>query len=733
MSKFVPLRRLIPPFLDEGSLLDDEIRQRLFISVGALLAFPMLALFSYTEFLHDQKLMAALCLIGMGLMVLNVYTARAARFSLLAPRFTMGFVCVLILAQVLHDRGAYTFFWPLVIPTITVFVFGRREGTIWTLAIFAILTGILLWPEVFDLHNLQGVAYDFSFTYAVVSAFAFGYETLRSRARVVADERAERLLEEHDKLRHAESEVRKSNRHLEDALQLLTVSEARFRDFAEISSDWLFETDEKLRFTYISDQLESKIGIAPSTIVGQPITSIWDYVEQENSDDIGELEELFRQRKAYRDFRSIMKLPRGDFHFTSSAIPIFDADQRFIGYRGTAQDTTAYMHSQAELRSKDLALHQAHKMEAIGQLTSGIAHDFNNLLTVINGNLELLKLALANEDIDLTRLDAASTASEQAAALTAKLLAFARCQPLNPEAVDVHKLLEGMEDMLQRTLGEKIDIEFSSPADLWFCRADSTQLQNAILNLTINARDAMPEGGQLRVESCNHTVSPECVGEIQSGDYVVIRVIDTGTGMSQSLVGQVFEPFFSTKPQGEGSGLGLSMVYGFVMQSGGHVEISSEEGIGTQVAIYLPREESEHPSSAPEITEDNLLDATSNRILVVEDDPAVRELVVSMLQSLGYETHSTDDAKSAVQLFHEISADLLITDVVLAGGRSGIEIANTLRAETPSAPILLMSGYPEHAISAEGNLETGIPLLQKPFGVAELSKIVCSVMRRASN
>ncbi len=733
MSKFVPLRRLIPPFLDEGSLLDDEIRQRLFISVAALIAFPVLGLFSYTEFLNEQTLMASLCLIGMGLMVLNVYIARAARFSLLAPRFTMGFICVLILTQVLHDRGAYTLFWPLVIPTVSVFVFGRREGTIWILAMFAILTGILLWPEVFGLHNLQGVAYDFLFTYAVVSAFAYGYETLRSRAHAVADERAERLLEEHDKLRHAESEVRKSNQHLEDALQRLTVSEARFRDFAEISSDWLFETDEKLQFTYISNQLESKIGIAPSTIVGQPITSIWDYVEQENSDDIGELEELLSQRKAYRDFRSIMKLPRGDFHFTSNAMPIFDADQRFIGYRGTAQDTTAYMRSQAELRSKDLALHQAHKMEAIGQLTSGIAHDFNNLLTVINGNLELLKLALANKDVDLARLDAACTASEQAATLTAKLLAFARCQPLNPEPVDVRKLLEGMEDMLQRTLGEKIDIEFSSPADLWFCNADSTQLQNAILNLAINARDAMPEGGQLRVESCNHTVNPECVGEIQPGDYVVIRVIDTGIGMSQSLVQQVFEPFFSTKPQDQGGGLGLSMVYGFVMQSGGHVQISSEEGFGTQVEIYLPQDESENPSSAPEITENNLLDGTPNRILLVEDEPAVRELVVSMLQSLDYETHSTDDAKSAVQLFHEISADLLITDVVLAGGSSGIKIANTLRAESPSAPILLMSGYPEHAISAEGNLETGIPLLQKPFGLAELSEAICSVMRRAGN
>nr|WP_276583906.1 response regulator [Pseudomonas sp. RIT-PI-AD] len=373
------------------------------------------------------------------------------------------------------------------------------------------------------------------------------------------------------------------------------------------------------------------------------------------------------------------------------------------------------------------ALRQSQKMEAVGQLTGGIAHDFNNLLTGIIGSLDLLQRRLATGRSDgLERyIEAATVAAGRAAALTNRLLAFSRRQPLAPRPVDANQLIASIQELLHRTIGEKIALEFHTAPDLWQIRCDANQLESALLNLAINARDAMPEGGRLVIETRNAPLSAALnVGgqTMPPGQYVCISVADTGSGMPREVIERAFEPFFTTKPLGQGTGLGLSMVYGFARQSEGSTHIDSSLGIGTRVSLYLPRHLGPTPTPTPPSTEQPGSEASGDVVLVVEDEPAVRALVVEVLHDLGCSTLEAADGPGGLYILESDQCiDLLITDIGLPG-LDGRRLAEASRALRPELRILFMTGYAENATSAEGFLGAGMDLLTKPFGLDELAR-----------
>jgi nitrogen-specific signal transduction histidine kinase/CheY-like chemotaxis protein len=391
------------------------------------------------------------------------------------------------------------------------------------------------------------------------------------------------------------------------------------------------------------------------------------------------------------------------------------------------QDLTERKRTEDQLR-------QAQKMEIVGQLTGGVAHDFNNILAVVVGNLELAAdRTKGNSEVE-PLVDAALDAAWRGASLTQRLLAFSRKQALMPQTVDAHVLLEGMGDLLRRTLEETVGIEFMGSDDLWMCEVDPNQLENAILNLAINARDAMPDGGRLTIEAENVTLDDDYANaqaDVAPGQYVMLAVTDTGAGMPQEIVDQVFDPFFTTKEIGSGSGLGLSMVFGFVKQSGGHVTIYSEEGVGTTVKLYLPRSQGED-ATIPSAEPSEIPRGRGETILVVEDDPNVRTLSVALLSDLGYDVLEAADGPSALLMLETSShVNLLFTDVVLPGGMRGPELAAEIMRRQPGIAVLYTSGYTENAIIHRGRLEEGVELLSKPFRREDLARKVRAVIDKS--
>ena len=384
-----------------------------------------------------------------------------------------------------------------------------------------------------------------------------------------------------------------------------------------------------------------------------------------------------------------------------------------------------------EKRRSEKRLAEAQKMEAIGQLTGGIAHDFNNLLAVIQGNAELLEELKSGEDAK-PMTSAIVHASQRAAELTQRLLAYSRKQPLRPEVIDTRKLVSDMSDVLQRMLGETIVVSVGSRNGAWSALADPGQVEAALLNLGINARDAMPHGGKLIIECANVTLDEDSNidgSEITAGDYVVLSVSDHGVGMSEEVRKRAFEPFFTTKGVGKGSGLGLSMIYGFAQQSGGQATIYSEEGKGTTVKLYLPRAYSETESTVKP-KDEAVPRGNGETILVIEDDPAVRNLAEMMLRNLGYNVICAEDANEARQIVigrNEIG--LVLSDVILPGGASGPEFAEELRAGYPKIKVIFMSGYPAEAAKKNGFLGSDSVLLNKPFRVAQLARAMKEALR----
>jgi signal transduction histidine kinase len=379
-------------------------------------------------------------------------------------------------------------------------------------------------------------------------------------------------------------------------------------------------------------------------------------------------------------------------------------------------------------------LREAQKMQAIGQLTGGIAHDFNNLLTVILGNLEVIDSLVVGNSALKDRVERTGWAAQRAATLTSQLLAFARKQPLEPAPIDLAVAVPKLLPMLQSMRGEEIDVRYVEPSQLWLAMADVSQLESAMLNLALNARDAMPDGGRLTIELANKVLDEEYARanvEVAPGDYAMLAISDTGHGMTSDVAARAFEPFFTTKPEGKGTGVGLSMVYGFVKQSAGHVKIYSEPGHGTTVRIYLPKATSTQISHAEEIESFTELPRGSATLLVVEDESAVREIACSALRDLGYIVLEAADGEEALRVFnaHVGIVDLLLSDVVLPGKVRARDMVERISSLRPDVKVLYMSGYTENAIVHHGRLDDGVQLISKPFKREQLAHKVAQVLR----
>jgi PAS domain S-box-containing protein len=379
-----------------------------------------------------------------------------------------------------------------------------------------------------------------------------------------------------------------------------------------------------------------------------------------------------------------------------------------------------------EQRQIEEALRQSQKMEAIGQLTGGIAHDFNNLLAAVMGSLELMQTRIKQGRLnELDRfVQAAQAASKRAAALTHRLLAFSRRQTLSPTLTDLNRLVKSMEELVRRTIGPQIELQVAAPDALWRTPVDQNQLENALLNLCINARDAMPHGGRVTIETSNFVVDERMAreGDISPGQYVTLSVSDTGTGMTPEVMSRAFEPFFTTKPMGSGTGLGLSMIYGFVRQSAGQVRIYSEIGRGSTVCIYLPRflDEGASAEAATELGEAPRANP-GEVVLVVDDEEAVRMLVVEVLKDLGYESLEAEDGTSGLKILQSNTRiDLLVTDVGLPGGMNGRQLADAARSVRSDLKVLFITGYAENAVINQGHLEPGMQIMTKPFAMEAL-------------
>ncbi len=410
--------------------------------------------------------------------------------------------------------------------------------------------------------------------------------------------------------------------------------------------------------------------------------------------------------------------------------PIFTPTGELVGFAKVTRDITERVETAAALKRTEVALQQAQKMEAIGKLTGGVAHDFNNVLQIISGNLQLLAREVLENERAQDRLQSALGGVARGAKLANYLLAFGRRQALDPKVVNVGRFVNEMEDMLQRTLGESVTVKLLVNDDLWNTLVDLGQAESAVLNLSINARDAMSGSGTLTIEADNVFLDSDYAREypdVSVGQYVMLAITDTGTGMSSEVMDRAFDPYFSTKPEGEGTGLGLSMVYGFVKQSGGHVEICSELGVGTTVKLYLPRSAEKQSCFQAMISREVV--GGNETILVVEDDLLVCAVTVDMLTDLGYKVLQAHDATSALAIIESgLNIDLLFTDVVMPGPLGSTELAYKARNKLPNIGLLYTTGYTQTAIVHGGRLDAGVDLLAKPYAREDLARKVHYVL-----
>jgi PAS domain S-box-containing protein len=438
------------------------------------------------------------------------------------------------------------------------------------------------------------------------------------------------------------------------------------------------------------------------------------------------LETLMRGEPVHQFHVRLLKADGTPIAFAWSAVP--DTVPESGIFYTVGRDIT-------EEQKRDEMLRQSQKMEAVGQLTGGLAHDFNNLLTGIMGNLELLQLRLARgRTDDLERfISAAQGAGRRAASLTQRLLAFSRRQTLDPRPTDVQRLIDGMKDLLIRTVGPTTSIKVVDTPDLWPTMIDGAQLESALLNLSINARDAMPTGGKITIEAANKRLDPRASlqHDLDPGEYLSICVTDTGTGMEPQVIKRAFEPFFTTKPIGQGTGLGLSMVYGFARQSGGQVRIYSEVGMGTTICIYLPRHRGDAVAEVADHTASEQIKGSGETVLVVDDEATIRHLIDEVLDEQGYTVIGAADGAAGIKVLQSSARiDLLVTDVGLPNGMNGRQVADAARALRPGLNVLFITGYAENAAVGNGHLEPGMELLTKPFTIEAFSQKVAGILRQ---
>ena len=530
-----------------------------------------------------------------------------------------------------------------------------------------------------------------------------------------------------------------------DALMALRASEAQFRTFAEAMPNHVWTSPPDGMLDWFNSQVYRYSGAKPGDLDGLGWGGII------HPDDLpvaserwcealasgGSYETEFRVRRADGIYR---------WHI-SRAAPIRAEDGSILRWIGSNTDIedqkstaealahlNATLETQVEERTTELmvaeeALRQSQKMEAVGQLTGGIAHDFNNLLAGITGSLEMLQVRLDQGRLDATPryIEAAQGAARRAAALTQRLLAFSRRQTLDPRPVNVNRLIGDMEDLIRRTVGPSIEIEVVGAGGLWPTLVDPHQLENALLNLCINARDAMPDGGRITIETANKWLDDRAAKEreLAPGQYLSLCVTDTGTGMPPDVVARAFDPFFTTKPLGAGTGLGLSMIYGFVRQSGGQVRIYSEVGGGTTMCLYLPRHTGEVEDDAAKEARHAAFDGHGETVLVVDDEQVIRMLITDVLEEAGYSVlEAADGAAGLKALQSNARIDLLVTDVGLPGGMNGRQLADAGRVLRPDLKVLFITGYAENAVIGHGHLETGMQVITKPFAVEALGEKV---------
>ncbi|SEN19550.1 ATP-binding protein [Bradyrhizobium sp. OK095] len=531
-------------------------------------------------------------------------------------------------------------------------------------------------------------------------------------------------------LERAYGELREANASLERDLKIrrraeddARASEQRFRDYAETASDWFWETGPDHVFTYVSERIDA-FGMDRASIIGRRrFDTALD--RESEAEKWREHVAMLDRHEPFRKFEYHRPDVSGRVrHFSVNGQPVFAADGRFMGYRGSATDFTEQHETEERLR-------QSQKMDAIGHLTGGVAHDFNNVLTVITGTIEIIQEGLADRPQYAAIAQLIDDAAARGAEITSQLLTFARRQPLEPREIDVNALVVETAKLLRPILGEHIEIVTRLADDAWSAMADPSQLSSAIVNLAVNARDAMPGGGRLTLETANRELDglrSVADGDVVRGAFVMVAVTDTGHGIPADICDRVFEPFFTTKGVGRGTGLGLSMVYGFARQTGGTVAIESEEGRGTVMRLFLPRSKGEVPAR-PAVVQAPATVRGHETILVVEDDPLVQGYVVAQLGSLGYRTLVAGDGAAALALVDQgAKFDLLFTDLIMPGGMNGRELAEAVRLRRPGARVLYTSGYTDDTIVHEGHLDPGVALLCKPYRKAELSEKIREVL-----
>lgn len=501
--------------------------------------------------------------------------------------------------------------------------------------------------------------------------------------------------------------------------------EAKLRAVTENAPFLIVLKDLQGRYQFVNHMFEEWWGVKGADVIGLTAHDVLpeSFAKRSMTDD----QMVIKTGRVVRHESDVNVVDGRCLRVAITKFPVFSTDGKVIGVGNVNTDMTSYRDTEQQLR-------QAQKMEVLGQLTGGIAHDFNNLLAVIMGNSELLSDTLPDDD-DKTRrrIEALTRAAKRGAELTQRLLAFSRLQPLQPKPLNLADLIGDMAEILRRTLGEQIEVTIDGDADLWPALADPGQVENALLNLAINAQHAMPRGGALLVESRNVTLDEDYTSkhsEAVGGDYVMLAVTDNGNGMSPDVLQHVFEPFYTTKDRSGGSGLGLSMVYGFAQQSGGHVTLESEEGVGTTARLYLPRtRRAIGPShAAPE--EGSALGG-GETVLVVEDEADVRAMAAAMLTDMGYQVLTASYGMEAENILSgDNKIDVLLSDMVLMGGMSGVEVAEAARRYHPHIKVLFMSGYMDRDELHSPSRIEGAILLEKPFRKADMASRLRELLNR---
>jgi len=537
--------------------------------------------------------------------------------------------------------------------------------------------------------------------------------------------------------KRAEIALRQLNETLEERVQAALAANRILANVVDAASAMIHVLDFDFRWLAVNgsgaDLFEQVFGVRPQ--LGASYRSALDS-RPEISERLSAQWQRAFTGEAFNEIVSVGEAPL-QRHYELQFSPLLDADGQRIGAYQFAYDVTERLNEQERIRLMEEALRQSQKMEAVGQLTGGIAHDFNNLLTGILGSLEMLDLRLRQGRLqDLERYTGtARSAAQRAAALTHRLLAFSRRQTLDPQPVALEQLVIGLEDLIQRSIGPQIALEREAAPRLWLTHIDALQLENALLNLCLNARDAMPDGGRIRILLSNERLDAT-QAELQAlpvGDFVRLSVGDTGSGMSDEVLARVFDPFFTTKPIGQGTGLGLSMVHGFVLQSGGEIRIDSTPGAGTWVHLYLPRHHlASLADSALPVEPEPHSPGQGETILVVDDEPTIRTLLVEVMIAQGYRVLEAADAATALALLMpDTPLDLLVTDVGLPGALNGRQLADALRGLRPELPVLFITGYAEGQVIDDAHLETGMRVLTKPFTLDTLERRIQAMLQRA--